>query len=111
MVNKVYFIVAGIILLFVQPAVSQQPVSFTDLTEKLYDMKALAIPQRAGERAGNFSSFDRRSMYDAATNTYTAWDANDDGSGYIRKEGNDIIVFEKEGPGVIWRVWSALAKE
>ena len=26
------------------------------------------------------------------------------------KKGNGIVVFEKDGPGVIWRVWSALAE-
>jgi hypothetical protein len=74
-------------------------------------MQYLAKPPVLGEMSGNFSSFDRRSKYDSVTNTYLAWGANGDGSGYIRKEGDDMVVFEKDGPGVIWRFWSALAKE
>jgi len=64
-----------------------------------------------GENSGNFSSYDRHSKYDETAKTYIQWEANDDGSGYIRKEGDDIVVFDQDGPGVIWRIWSALAKE
>ena len=65
------------------------------------------LPARE-ERSGAFSSYDRRSRYDDETEQYQDWAANSDGSGYLYKEGESIVVFEKEGPGVIWRVWSAL---
>lgn len=39
---------------------------------------------------------------------YEAWGANDDGTGYVRKEGEDIVALELDGPGVLWRIWSAL---
>src|SRR5699024_9225384 len=58
-----------------------------------------------------YTSYDRSSIYNSTTNSYEDWDANNDGEGYIRKEGDEMVVFESEGPGVIWRVWSALAKE
>ncbi|KAA3437859.1 DUF2961 domain-containing protein [Rufibacter hautae] len=92
-------------------AFSQGALSYVDLVNRLHDLEYLATPPHKDEKSGSFSSYDRRSRYDAVTNTYEAWGANGDGSGYIRKEGKDIVVFEQEGPGVIWRFWSALAKE
>jgi hypothetical protein len=93
------------------PGNSQDTITYQNLVEKLFDMEYLATIPRTGEYSGNFSSHDRRSKYDETTNTYLLWDANSDGSDYIRKEGDDIVIFEKNGPGVIWRFWSALAKE
>jgi hypothetical protein len=90
---------------------SQDTIKYRNLVEKLYDMENLSTIPQIGEYSGNFSSYDRRSKYDATTNTYIQWDANSDGSGFIRKEGEDIVIFDKNGPGVIWRFWSALAKE
>lgn len=90
---------------------SQDKLTYSDLVKRLYDMEYLATVPMEGEQAGSFSSYDRRSSYDIETATYVNWDANRDGTGYIREEGNGIVVFEKEGPGVIWRVWSALAQQ
>ncbi len=90
---------------------AQDTLSYTDLIDRLYDMEYLASPPKIGEESGSFSSYDRRSHYDPKTDVYKQWAANGDGSGFIRKEGEDIVVFEKDGPGVIWRFWSALAEE
>jgi hypothetical protein len=84
--------------------------SYPDIIRKLADMKALAQPVQSGETAGAFTSGDRSSRYNDQTGTYECWDANDDGSGFIRREGDSIVVFEADGPGVIWRIWSALPK-
>lgn len=86
-------------------------LTYEDLVKKLYDLKALAVPPMLGEKSGNFSSYDRKSRYNEETEMYENWGANDDGSGYIRKEGSSIVVFETDGPGVIWRVWSAYPSE
>jgi hypothetical protein len=83
-------------------------LTYTDLARRLVDLERLAEPPLPGEQGGCCSSYDRRSRYDAEAKAYLDWDANDDGSGYIRKEGDWIVAFEREGPGVIWRVWSAL---
>lgn len=91
--------------------VAQDTINYPILVQRLFDMKYLAIPPQKGEQSGNFSSYDRRSKYDTISGTYIQWDANADGTGYIRKEGTDIVIFEKDGPGVIWRFWSALAKD
>lgn len=83
-------------------------LSYTDLVHRLVDLERLAIPPDEREQGGCFSSYDRRSRYNTSTQAYEAWDANDDGSGFIRSEGDCIVAFEHAGPGVIWRCWSAL---
>jgi len=82
-------------------------ISYPDLVKRLYDLTRLATPPDPGERAGCFSSYERRSRYNEESGLYEDWDANADGSGYIRNEGENIVAFEQTGPGVIWRVWSA----
>lgn len=83
-------------------------MNYCDLLHRLEDLTALCEPPGA-ERSGCFSSTDRASVYDALTDRYLCWDANDDGSGYVRRAGNgDIVALEMDGPGVIWRIWSAL---
>jgi hypothetical protein len=83
-------------------------LSYADLVRRLYDLERLAEPPLPGEQGGCLSSYDRRSRYDAPADTYEHWDANDDGSGFIRREDEWIVAFEQQGPGVIWRGWSAL---
>ena len=82
-------------------------MTYPELISRLYDLQRLATVPEAGERSGNSTSFDRNAQYDPATDTYIDWGANADGSGMIRMEGADAVVAELEGPGVIWRVWSA----
>jgi hypothetical protein len=89
-------------------AMTMTTLTFSNLVARLYDLKRLADPPQPGERGGCQSSYDRRSRYNKTTGLYEDWDANRDGDGYIRKEGDNLVVFEQSGPGVIWRVWSAL---
>jgi len=76
-------------------------LTYHDLVQRLTDLRRLADPPIVGERSGTFSSYDRRSRFDATTQQYIDWDANDDGTGYIRREDEYIVVFEQTGPGVI----------
>lgn len=89
----------------------QASYTYQDLVRRLYDLEALAIPPQAGERSGCFSSYDRSSVYHAETGLYENWGANDDGGGCVRKEEGSIVAMELDGPGVIWRVWSALPEQ
>jgi hypothetical protein len=97
------------LLLFIAPLGSKatETVSYRDLVARLTSMERLALPVIAGERTGASTSHDRGSVYDAASGTYRNWSANNDGSGFIRKEGNDQVLVDLDGPGVLWRVWSA----
>src|SRR3954452_20901843 len=83
-------------------------LSYPDLVRRPYDLERLAEPPLPGEQGGCMASYEQCSRYGPATESYQHWNANDDGSGYIRTEDEWIVVFERQGPGVIWRVWSAL---
>ena len=87
-------------------------MTYQDLLNRVDDLRLLAVPPVPGEASGCMSSYDRRSRYDPDTDTYEDWAANDDGTGYIRRlDDGTIVAFEADGPGVIWRIWSALPQQ
>jgi hypothetical protein len=69
-------------------------LSYLDLIGRLTDLTRLATPPAPHERTGTFSSYDRRSRYNASTGRYEDWDANDDGTGVIRHEDGYAVVVE-----------------
>jgi len=75
----------------------------------LTDLEALAQLPEEGEQSAMWSSYDRQSKVDSATGEFINWEANDDGLNpqYIRKEGENEVLAEMEGPGAIVRIWSA----
>lgn len=81
--------------------------SYSSLVQRLFDLERLTRRPPAGERAGLASSYDRASSYDAANDRYVAWDANADGTGVVRMEGENAVLADLKGPGCIWRIWSA----
>jgi hypothetical protein len=83
--------------------------TYVDLVKRLTDFESLALLPPPDEKCQQWSSYDRASQYDGATGQYLRWDANGDGGGIIRKEGELSVFAEMEGPGVIWRTWSATA--
>ncbi|HLH55641.1 MAG TPA: glycoside hydrolase family 172 protein [Verrucomicrobiae bacterium] len=85
-----------------------ETLSYVDLVSRITDLEYLATLPHPGDRCAQWSSYDRKSRYDAATDTYIDWDANGDGGGIIRKEGDKEVLAEMDGPGCIWRIWSAL---
>jgi len=91
--------------------IAGETLTYVDLVQRLTDLERLAVLPDAGERCAQWSSYDRASKYDTTTGKYVAWDANGDGDGFIRKEGNQIVMAEMEGPGCIWRIWSAAPKD
>jgi hypothetical protein len=88
-------------------AVSAENLTYKDLVKRYTDLEHLAVLPDAGEKGAMWSSWDRASTYDEATGKYINWFANADGTGFIRKEGAQIVMAEMEGPGCIWRIWSA----
>jgi len=88
-------------------ATAQETLTYIDLIHRLTDLERLATLASPGEACAQCSSYDRASKHDAATGKYVAWDANGDGSGFIREEDGSILMAEMTGPGCIWRVWSA----
>src|ERR1019366_8279432 len=90
---------------------AEQQLTYVDLVKRLTDLEQLAATPAPGEQCAQWSSYDRRSRYDTATGKYVGWDANGDGNGIIRKEGDKLVLAEMQGPGCIWRTWSAAPKE
>jgi len=88
-----------------------EELTYVDLVKRLTNLEHLATLPQPGEKCAQWSSWDRRSKYDATSGQYVGWAANGDGTGIIRKEGDELVFAEIEGPGVIWRIWSALAQE
>ena len=86
-----------------------ETLSYGDLVHRLTDLSRLAVLPQPGEQGAQWSSYDRASQYDEKTGKYVHWDANGDGQGIIRKEGDQVVMAEMKGPGCIWRIWSAAA--
>jgi len=101
------FIVTVVCGLAGQVAWAQESFTYTDLVKRLTDLESLAVLPAPGEKCMQWSSYDRRSKYDPKTGKYVGWSANGDGTGFIRTEGGRQVFAEIEGPGVIWRIWSA----
>ena len=88
---------------------ADETITYGDLVDRMTDMKQAAVLPAVGETCQQWSSWDRGSRYDAASGKYVRWDANGDGTGMIRREEGREVMAEMEGPGCIWRIWSARA--
>jgi hypothetical protein len=89
---------------------SAETLTYTDLAERLTNLERLSYLPQEGESCRQWSSYDRKSYYDEKTGTYVNWDSNGDGfggDGFIRIEEDKLVLAEMEGPGCIWRIWSA----
>jgi hypothetical protein len=84
-------------------------LTYEQVVYRLTDLRAISKLPAEGEYSGMFSSYDRNSRLDPETNSYLGWDANGDGTGKIRMEGENEVMVEMEGPGAIVRIWSATA--
>jgi hypothetical protein len=87
---------------------ADETLTYQDLTHRLTDLERLSTIPADGEKGGMFSSYDRVDQYDAAHDRYIRWcDKCDADRGVIREEGNVDVFAEMQGPGCIWRIWSA----
>ena len=102
---------AVLLLAAVSVGVHADTYTYKDLIHQLTDLESLALAPKPGVKCAQWSSYDRASRYDEATGEYLGWDANGDGHGIIRREGDKQVFAEIEGPGVIWRIWSAAPQE
>ena len=102
--------VAAFGLLFAAAAAGAEKFSYVDLVKRLTDLERLAVLPAVGDTCAQWSSYDRASKFDEASGKYVAWDANGDGGGIIRREGDQAVFAEMKGPGCIWRIWSAESK-
>ncbi len=90
-----------------RPSAAADELTFVDLVNRLLDLERLAVLPAKGETNAMWASYDRAAEYDADNGKYVEWYANGDGNGLIRMEGSSQVIAEMDGPGVIWRIWSA----
>ena len=93
------------------PASAAEKLAYADLVARMTGLEHLAVLPLAGEKCSQWSSWDRVSKYDEKTGKYVNWGANGDGNGIIRTEDDHVVMAEMEGPGCIWRIWSARAQQ
>ena len=103
---RLLWALAAALVFFARPAACEE-YSYVDLVRRLVDLEGLARLPAQGEKCEQWSSYDRASRLDPVSGKHIAWDANGDGTGIIRTEGDQLVLAEIEGPGVIWRIWSA----
>ncbi len=105
-------IVAGLLCLVLSIGVFAAPsYTYTDLVNRMIDLEELAVLPPAGETCKQWSSYDRASRYDDDSGNYINWSANGDGGHMIRREGDTFVMAEMQGPGCIFRIWSALSRQ
>ncbi len=109
--KKIQFSLCTAALLLSGAACRAENLTYAGLVKRLTDMEQVAVLPMPGEKTALASSYDRASVYDEKTGKYIKWDANGDGHGVIRREGENEVLAEMNGPGVIWRIWSATPKE
>lgn len=102
---------SALLLASVASARAEQSFTYAELVNQMIDLAGLAELPPAGETCAQWSSYDRASRYDEKTGKYIRWDANDDGPQFIRTEGEREVLAEMQGPGCIWRIWSAMAQK
>jgi hypothetical protein len=103
----------SLMALFILGAVAsaQENLTYVDLINRMIDMEHVSVLPAQGETGKQWSSYDRASKYDEATGKYLHWDANGDNNGVIRREGDTVVMAEMQGPGCIWRIWSARSQK
>lgn len=88
--------------------------SYRDLLADVYDLRRLTVPPAEGERALQFSSWDRASS--GGPGSGDAWFANADHGQFLRVEERTLpdgsvqkehVLADVSGPGVVTRIWSA----
>lgn len=85
------------------------PITVASLLREMTDRDELARRPAPAFRAGQASSYDRRSVAPGTP----GWFANDDYSNFIRAEGNlgrrEWVMMEASGPGAVTRFWMGMA--
>jgi hypothetical protein len=82
-------------------------ITYQALANRLVNLESLAELPFPGEQCAQWSSYNRKSRYDEKRKRYLGWGENGDGRGFIRREGDKVVLAEMKGPGCIWRMWSA----
>jgi len=98
--KRIALIVAVFLLSFGARAAT---IRYVDLLDQMTDMVRLAKLPQPGETCKQFSSYDRRSVAPDKPN----WGANGDAGNFLRKDPEGMVLADMDGPGCIFRIWSA----
>lgn len=103
------FACLGALVLAGLPAISfSQSYSYVNLVGTLTNLEQLATLPPPGEKSAEWTSRDRAATYNSSTGQYVNWGANDDFAGNLGSQPDGgIILAQMNGPGCIWRIWSA----
>ncbi len=80
--------------------------TYDEMLGWMTDLERLARLPAPGVTCKQFSSYDRKSRIDASGRKID-WKANGDFGNYLRKEGDEHVMAEMDGPGCVVRIWSA----
>ncbi|HNT34860.1 MAG TPA: DUF2961 domain-containing protein, partial [bacterium] len=103
------FLVFALSLLSLVSSAGGRELTYEELVYRMIDLEKISVLPEDGENCAQWSSYDRRSQYDSESDRYVEWSANGDGDGFIREEDGVQVLAEMDGPGCIWRIWSARA--
>ncbi|MBN2090070.1 DUF2961 domain-containing protein [candidate division KSB1 bacterium] len=99
----------SLLLIFSACSQSEKRLTYTDVVLRLVNLETLSLLPEKGEKSAMWSSYDRRSQFNAENGKYVEWYANHDGANQqIRMEGENAVLAEMKGPGAIVRIWSAM---
>jgi len=90
-------------LLLAASVVRAAAIRYVDLLDRMTDIKGLAVLPQPGETCQQFSSYDRKSIAPDKPD----WGANADAGNFLRKDPEGMVLADMEGPGCIFRIWSA----
>lgn len=82
-------------------------MTYDQILSRLTTLASLTELPQPNEQAGAFTSTDRRSQYDQKRDAYIDWGANLDADGDLGVFNGERLVADLDGPGVVWRIWSA----
>ena len=93
------------------PAAAQESFSYADLVRRMIDLEHLAVLPQPGERCEQFSGDYLVGQDERPGGKDADGELSSEGAGFIRRENGQIVLAEMEGPGCIWRIWSARADQ
>lgn len=91
------------------PTPEPTKVTIESLLNEMVDLEQLTRKPAEGEKAAQFSSYDRKSK--VINGEKRGWFENADSNQFIRTFSNkgrqEMVMAELEGPGTLTRIWSA----
>ena len=85
----------------------ERHVPYKEIVSYLTDLERIALLPKSGEATILASSYDRGKRYDQVSDPYV----NNDGHGFVREEGDKVVLADVKGAGALIRMWSATPRD